>query len=70
MGIEGWNINGVCLILEGNDWYHAEEIRSLVISSQLNKDLDFPFLKDLFDPFYCLPCLPAHSFPSLAWDEY
>ena len=63
IGNEAWNISLVCLIQKGNDWYHAGEIRSLVISSQLKKDFDFPFLKDLFDPFYCLPCLPAHSPP-------
>lgn len=70
MGNEVWNISPVCLIQKGNDWYHAGEIRSLVISSQLKNDLDFPFLKDLFDPLYCLTCLPAHSFSSLACDEY
>lgn len=62
IGNEVWNQSLVLLIQMGNDWYHAGEIRSLVISSQLKKDLDFPFLTDLFDPFYCLPCLPACLF--------
>lgn len=58
----GLEYKSCVLIQKGNDWYHAREIRSLVISSQLKQDFDFPFLKDLFDP-YCLPCLPAHSHP-------
>lgn len=47
-------------------YYHAGEIRRLVISSQLKKDFALLLLKDLFDPLYCLSCLPAPAFFFLA----
>lgn len=42
MGNEVLDRNPVCLIQKGNDSYHAGEIRSFVISSQLKEDVDSP----------------------------